>query len=247
MSRQGNLSGLLYGENMYTNKYAKTVKTIGIILFITLVFSAVYSFTRLIFAPTELTVGAPYQKIKSDYLLMLSQCLLGLFVMALPSAFSRKFKIVVPNTIVILYYVFLYCAIYLGEVRGFYAALPFWDDVLHAFSGAMLGALGIILVDLLNKNKNVSVCLSPFFISLFAFCFALSLGAIWEIYEFSLDMILGLNMQKHTVASMQLLGRAALVDTMKDIIIDAVSALIVAGIGYFLNRKYNKEEKNQTA
>lgn len=222
---------------MGTRKYAKTAKIIGIILLISLVFSAVYSLSRLISAPTEITEGAPYQKVKSDYLLMLLQCLLGLFVMALPSVFSLKFKIVVPNTIVILYYVFLYSAIYLGEVRGFYAALPFWDDILHAFSGAMLGALGIILVNLLNKNKNVSVNLSPFFISAFAFCFALSLGAIWEIYEFSLDMILGLNMQKHTLSGKALVGNAALFDTMKDIIIDAISALAVAVLGYFANKK----------
>lgn len=220
-----------------TTKYAKTVRIIGIILLISLIFSAIYAFLCLLSAPTQLAVGTAYQKVKSDYLLTFSQCLLGLFVMTLPSVFSRKFKIVVPNTIVMLYYVFLYCAIYLGEVRGFYAALPFWDDILHAFSGAMLGLLGIILVDLLNKNKNVCVKLSPFFISVFAFSFALSLGTIWEIYEFSLDALLGLNMQKHTVAGTALLGRAALFDTMKDIIIDAVSAFIVAVICYFANKK----------
>ena len=142
---------------MEAKKHAKTVKLIGIILLISLALSAVYSFIRLIAAPTEVLQGAPYQKVKSDYLLMLTQCLLGLLVMMLPTFVSKKWKIVVPNTIVILYYVFLYCAIYLGEVRNFYHLIPFWDDILHAFSGAMLGALGFILVDLLNKNKTKKV------------------------------------------------------------------------------------------
>ncbi len=222
---------------MKSRKYAKTVKLIGIILLISLVLSAVYSLLRLIAAPTEILQGAPYQKVKSDYLLILTQCLLGLLVMMLPSFVSKKWKIVVPNTIVILYYVFLYCAIYLGEVRNFYHLIPFWDDILHAFSGAMLGALGFILVDLLNKNKKVSVSLSPFFISMFAFCFAVSLGAIWEIYEFSLDWILGLNMQKHTYSGKALVGNAALFDTMKDIIIDTAAAFVVSVVGYFSNKK----------
>lgn len=228
---------------MEAKKHAKTVKLIGIILLISLALSAVYSFIRLIAAPTEILQGAPYQKVKSDYLLMLTQCLLGLLVMMLPTFVSKKWKIVVPNTIVILYYVFLYCAIYLGEVRNFYHLIPFWDDILHAFSGAMLGALGFILVDLLNKNKKVSVSLSPFFISVFAFCFAVSLGCIWEVYEFTLDSILGLNMQKHTFSGKALVGNAALFDTMKDIVIDAAAAASVAVVGYFTNKKRIKAKK----
>ena len=178
----------------------KLAVIIGWILLITLILSVGYAVIRCIMAPSEIEEGQPFEKLKSDYVLMILQCSLGIVVMMLPTFLSHKWKVVVPNTVVILYYIFLYCAIYLGEVQNFYFVIPYWDTILHAFSGAMLGALGFILVDLLNKDQKVHVNLSPFFISLFAFCFALAVGALWEIYEFSFDALLGLNMQKHTKA-----------------------------------------------
>ena len=228
---------------MTEEKQRKAARIIGTILFVTLVLSVIYAVVRFIFAPSEISADAPYQKIKTDYLLMITQCALGILVMMLPTFIARKWKIVVPDTIVIVYFAFLYCAIYLGEVRNFYYVIPHWDTILHAFSGAMLGALGFVLVDILNKDVRVAVDLSPFFLALFAFCFALSVGALWEVYEFSFDAFLGLNMQKHTTESgVELVGKAALTDTMKDIIIDALAALIVSVLGYVLRkRKYKKQ------
>ena len=142
-----------------------------------------------------------------------------------------------------LYYVFLYCAVFLGEVFDFYYVVPHWDTVLHFFSGAMLGALGFILVDLLNRSEKVRVQLSPLFVSLFAFCFALAAGAVWEIYEYTVDGVMHLNMQKYaTEAGVMLIGRAALRDTMKDIIFDALAALLVAAAGYVTNPRRKKEK-----
>lgn len=223
---------------MKTLHKEKTKRLVGLILLCTLIFSIGYAITMFILSPQQANHDQPYQKLKSDYLLMITQCILGLVVMVLPTFLSRRWNIVVPNVIVILYYVFLYCAIYLGEVRNFYYLIPHWDDILHGFSGAMLGALGFILVDLLNKNQSVRVQLSPFFVALFAFCFALAMGALWEIYEFTFDMILGLNMQKHTTeAGVSLVGIGALSDTMWDIIIDASAAFAVSVIGFFASRE----------
>jgi len=224
-----------------SNRRAKAVKIIGIILFITLIVSLVYSFVRFCMAPAERIEEQTYVKIKADYLLMVVQCFLGTLVMMLPSFLEKRFKVVVPSAVVIMYFVFLYCAIYLGEIRNFYYLIPYWDSILHAFSGAMLGALGFILVDLLNKDEHVRVSLSPFFVSVFAFCFALAVGSIWEVYEFSCDAVMGLNMQKHTTeAGIALSGGAALSDTMKDIIVDALSALAVAVFGYVTKIKKKK-------
>lgn len=222
---------------MTVKKTKSIIKIMGVILFATLIVSVVYSLIRFIMAPTETSENEPYLKVKSDYLLMMVQCLLGVFVMMLPSFFERRLKIVVPNSMVIMYFVFLYCAIYLGEIHNFYYVIPHWDTVLHAFSGGMLGALGFIFVDILNKDKTVRVSLTPFFISVFAFSFALAVGALWEIYEFSFDSLLGLNLQKHSnEMGVALVGRQALSDTMEDIIVDAVSALVVVTVGYFTEK-----------
>jgi hypothetical protein len=146
-----------------------------------------------------------------------------------------------PDYMTISYFVFLYCAIYLGEVHNFYYVIPYWDNILHSFSGGMLGAFGLSLVNILNKSDKIHLELSPGFICLFAFCFAVMIGAIWEIYEFLGDGLLGLNMQKFKLADGTLLvGHEALKDTMYDIIIDSVSALVVVIIGYLTMFKKDK-------
>jgi len=176
---------------------------------------------------------------------MLIQCVLGVVVMMIPSILERKFSINIPNYMYILYFIFLYCAIYLGEVRNFYYVIPHWDTILHSFSGAMLGALGFILVNLLNDIERLDIRLSPFFVALFAFCFALAIGTIWEIYEYLFDGLLSLNMQKFALRDGTLLaGREALSDTMEDLIVDAVSACIVSVIGYFYIKKNKLDFKD---
>ena len=217
----------------------------GTILLISLAFSIVYAFVHFLNAPTIVPEGIPHKKIKSDYLLMLTQCTLGLIVMLLPSAINHKWSVPIPRAIYTCYYVFLYCAIFLGEVFDFYYVIPQWDIILHAFSGAMLSAFGFIMVDLLNMNQRIPVSLSPFFESVFAFCFALALGTLWEIYEFSCDMILGLNMQKvYKADGTALIGAAALMDTMEDLIVDGVAAAVVAIVGYKANKRKNLQVKN---
>ena len=218
----------------------------GVILFVSLAFSVIYSAVRFAVAPVDVPLGEPYMHIKSDYALMFLQCLLGLFVLALPSIISHRWNLSIPNFIYIMYYAFLYCAVFLGEVLDFYYRIPHWDTILHFFSGAMLGALGFILVEWLNDDENIRVTLSPVFVALFAFCFALSCGAVWEIYEFTLDGLIGLNMQKYALAGgEQLTGHLALTDTMKDIIVDALAAFIISLIGYIrLKAAVQKTKQN---
>jgi len=211
----------------------------GWILLITLILSIIYSVVQIVRSPAE-PHGDEYEKLKSDYVLMLTQCILGLIVMFIPSIIERRWSIDIPNYMEILYFIFLYCAIYLGEVRNFYYLIPYWDTILHAFSGTMLGALGFTLVSILNDSAKIKIVLSPFFVSLFSFSFALASGAIWEIYEYAFDGFLSLNMQKFALEDGTLLiGRAALSDTMQDLIVDAISALAVVTVGHFtIKKKY---------
>lgn len=207
-------------------------------VFATLVLSVVFLVTRVFLAPADKVL--PYGRVKSDYLLMLSQCILGLVAMTLPGFFEHKFKIVIPSKMLILYTLFLYAAIFLGEVRSFYYTVNHWDTILHTFSGAMLGALGFSFVTLLNNTDRIPFNLSPLFVAIFAFCFGVTLGVAWEVYEFAFDGILGLNMQKFALEDgTQLIGRIALSDTMKDLIVDCVGAFVMSVIGY-ISLKYKK-------
>ena len=219
-----------------TRSSAFWVKVFPRFLFGTLVVSIIFVIYKIITAESA-TPDVPYDHVRSDYVLMLLQCSFGLAVMFLPSMLERRFGVSVPNN---MYLVFLYAAIYLGEVRSFYYIVPRWDTILHAFSGAMLGTLGFSLVYLMNDSKRVHVEISPAFVAIFAFFFAVSMGAVWEIYEFTMDGILGLNMQKFaTEEGVMLIGRAALRDTMKDIVVDIIGAGIACLAGYLSLKRKN--------
>lgn len=171
---------------------------------------------------------------RADYVLMLVQCALGVLVMHIPMLLAKHFRFVVPPFLFTMYILFLYCAIFLGEVRSFYYVVPHWDDILHCMSSMMTGFFGLMTISILNREEHIVVRLSPFFMALFAFAFSVMVGSLWEIYEYVFDGILGLNMQKFITASGEVLvGHAALTDTMKDIVVDTVGALVSSVIGYF--------------
>lgn len=213
-------------------------KFISRFVFASLLISFVFLIIRIVLAPIEIDEALPHQRIKSDYILMLVQCFLGIIAMMLPDMLKKKIHLSIPSNMLILYSLFLYCAIFLGEVRNFYYTIPHWDTILHTFSGGMLGAIGYSFVTILNKSDEIPMNLSPLFVALFSFCFALTLGVFWEIYEFTFDGLLGLNMQKFMLEDgTKLIGRAALQDTMKDLIVDGLGAFLMSLMGY-ISLKY---------
>ena len=215
-------------------------KVVAIAVFATLLSSILFIAIAMAMAPSEPNPAEPYRRVKGDYVLMLLQCIVGVAAMLLPSLLKRTLNLVIPSKMMLLFAVFLYCAIYLGEVRAFYYNVPHWDTILHTFSGAMLGALGFSVINFLNKTDRVPMNLSPLFVVVFAFCFALALGVVWEIYEFTADALLHTNMQKFALESGEpLVGRDALMDTMKDLIVDTLGALAMSIIGY-ISLKYKK-------
>lgn len=216
-------------KNRHHEKRKTIIFSIVLALLVLSVFYAVYMYIVAPHGPAQ----NEYERVKSDYVLMILQCIVGSIIIFLPSQVENRFRINIPDIMEIMYFIFLFCAIYLGEVQNFYFKIPYWDLILHSFSAAMLGALGFVLVSFLNDMERINIHLSPFFVSLFAFSFAITCGTIWEIYEFLADGVLGTNMQKFITADGTILsGREALRDTMEDIIVDVVSALAVTTYGY---------------
>ena len=196
----------------------------------------VYLILRLIFGGGSSNEAGYHSD--SDYLLMLMQCILGLVTIHLPGILERRLRFELPGLLYGFYIVFLYCAIFLGEVRSFYYLFPRWDSILHFFSSLMTGFFGLMVVTILNRDRHVSMNLSPLFVCLFAFCFSVTIGSLWEIYEFLGDGLFGLNMQKFMTAQGELLvGHDALRDTMKDIIVDVLGALLASVIGMISIRR----------
>lgn len=224
-------------------KLEKDKNVVFAFVLLLLIISTVYAAYMLFNAPSGIAQNE-YERVKSDYILMILQCVLGCIIIFLPSKVEHLFHIDIPDLMEIIYFIFLFCAIYLGEVRNFYLRIAYWDVILHCFSAAMLGAVGFMIVNILNSSEKISIQLSPFFVALFAFSFAILCGTVWEIYEFTADGILGTNMQKFMSGNRTLLvGREALLDTMEDLVVDCFGALIVTMIGYFdLRKKHLKLE-----
>jgi len=217
-----------------------SIKNLMRFIFSTFIILIIYISVRIFLAPSVAPASEITVRVKSDYILMLLQCFAGALAMWALGFLKHRVRLNIPSAMIIIYVIFLYCAIYLGEVRNFYYIVPHWDTMLHTFSGAALGALGFSLVSLMNKYKPVYFSLSPGFVALFAFCFALALGVLWEIYEFSVDYLLHTNMQKYAIETGKLLiGQEALIDTMKDLIVDTIGAFAMSIVGY-ISLKYNK-------
>jgi hypothetical protein len=225
-------------ELKYRNKkYTQRKNMIFLFVLLLLIISIIYAIYMFIDAPSGIAQNQ-YERVKSDYLLMILQCVVGSIIIFIPSRVERMLHIDIPDLMEIIYFVFLFCAIYLGEVRNFYYRIPYWDLILHCFSAAMLGALGFMIVNILNNAEKINIQLSPFFVALFAFSFAITCGTVWEVYEFAADGLLGTNMQKFITANgTVLVAREALYDTMEDLIVDGLGALAVTMIGYFDLRK----------
>lgn len=214
---------------------------LAIVLYALLVVSLVFALVRFVQTPPDAITQEPGSRTKNDYGLMVVQCLLGMLVTYLPAFIEKKLNIDIPDLLEYMYLVFLFCAIYLGEVRNFYFRIPYWDTILHAMSGGMLAIIGFYIVHILNNWDRLDLHLSPFFVAFFAFCFAAACGVVWEIYEFSVDSLLSMNMQKYlTDTGEALVGAAALQDTMEDLIVDLVSALVVSALGYSVLAKRKK-------
>ena len=109
------------------------------------------------------------------------------------------FKVELPTVLEIIILVFIFAAEILGEISEFYLMFPFWDTVLHTMNGFLAAAIGFSLVDLLNRSERTVFSLSPLFMAIVAFCFSMTIGVIWEFFEFGMDQIGGFDMQKDTV------------------------------------------------
>ena len=128
-------------------------------------------------------------------------CILTLLLLIIPSFVQVTFKIELPTTLEIIVLLFIFGAEILGEIAEFYLVFPFWDTVLHTLNGFLAAAIGFSLVDLLNRSERTVFHLSPLFTAIVAFCFSMTIGAVWEFFEFGMDQILGFDMQKDTVVS----------------------------------------------
>lgn len=150
----------------------------------------------------------------------------GIMILTLAPVVFRM-PVEIPSEVQIVALLFVFASLFLGEVRDYYQRFWWWDAALHTTSGLLLGMLGFMFVYILNEDRNVDLHMRPSFVALFAFFFAVGLGALWEIFEFGMDEFAGTNMQPAVPGD-----PSGLTDTIHDLIVDSVGAAIVAVGGW---------------
>lgn len=204
-------------------------------------------------------------------------CGLTLVLFTLPTVIERRIKIDLPDTLEIIILLFIFAAEILGEIQAYYTIFKGWDTMLHTLNGFLCAAIGFSLVDLLNRNERFSLSLSPAFMSIVAFCFSMTIGVLWEFFEFGMDQWLLFDMQKDTVintistvnldpaggttavavkgiqevilvledGTQMPLGLGGyldvgIIDTMKDLFVNFIGAVVFSTIGYFYVKNRGK-------
>ena len=175
-----------------------------------------------------------YLLIESQWLSLFVVSLL-LIVLFIPIIFKKRLQVDIPAEFHLTAVLFTFAALYLGEVQHFYQRVWWWDIALHGSAGLLMGIFGFLLIYILNESIRIDIHLTPGFISFFAFTFAVSIGTVWEIFEFSADQIFQLNMQKPMMGD-----PSGLTDTMWDMIVNAIGALMISLTGWW----YLKSKKN---
>ena len=137
------------------------------------------------------------EAVKGDYYNVFL-CGLTLVLFMIPTFVEHRLHIDVPNTLEIIILLFIFSAEILGEIQEYYLIFPFWDTMLHTMNGFLMAAIGIAMVDILNRSRKFKVRLSPAFVALVAFCFSMTVGVVWEFFEYGMDVFFHTDMQKDT-------------------------------------------------
>ena len=206
-------------------------------------------------------------------------CALTLILFTLPTIISDKINIELPSFLEITVYLFIFAAEILGEIQNFYGIFKYWDTMLHTLNGFLCAAIGFSLVDILNREDKFRISMTPSYLAIVAFCFSMTIGVLWEFYEFGADYYLHKDMQKdrivNVVSSVKINGTdenppevlkditetriysdngktetiikggyldIGIIDTMKDLFVNFIGAIIFSTIGYIYvkNRKDSK-------
>lgn len=215
---------------------------------------------RLVFALTcigalvaGIRVGVAEHRLAGTYFITAFTALVSLLLTHAPDIAKVKDSLMMPMAFQVVFSLFVFCAMFLGEMLDFYTRFIWWDLMLHFASGVMFSLVGLMLFTSLNRKKDVRSQLNPITIVLFAVCFSLACGVVWEIFEYAGDTLLGMNMQRwqstvsgeewSALQNVSNLSNPGLVNTMKDTIADALGSILSIAVIIPLVRHGNKYKK----
>jgi len=198
-------------------------------------------YTRYLFI--ILSIAAVIDNLYRGDMVTVASAALTILFLLLPPVIERLLKISLPTSFKIIYLVFIIASMYLGEIHSFFYRLPVWDIILHTASAMMLAYITFLMVFVLNRDNDINLKLSPFFIAIFVFCVPVALGAVWEVFEFAVDKIFGVNMIK-AIDPNDITRfydyRRGFMNSLHDMVMDTSGAFIIATGAYIYLKKQGK-------
>ena len=205
-------------------------------------------------------------------------CILTLILFMIPVIVDHRLNIKLPSALETVILLFIFAAEILGEIQSFYTIIPYWDTMLHTINGFLMAAFGFAMIDVLNRSPKIHISMSPIFVAFVAFCFSMTVGVVWEFFEYFMDTFVGMDMQKDwivngivsaklnpdglnepvvikditaTIVHGTINGKAAeyyidgyldvgTIDTMKDLLVNCIGAIVFSVIGVFYLKQRDK-------
>lgn len=198
-------------------------------------------------------------------------CVLTLLLFMIPSFLEKRLNIELPTLLEYIILLFIFSAEILGEINRFYLRIPYWDTILHTLNGFIMAGIGLSMIDILNRHDSLHFKMSQIFVCLVAFCFSMTVGVLWEFFEYGMDTFTHTDMQKDTyvnridsvdlnpsgenvplavekITAVTVSGTVngeettltldsyldiGLNDTMEDLFVNCIGALVFSFFGYF--------------
>ena len=153
--------------------------------------------------------------------------LLTLVLSIAPVLLASRFYVNVPVPFLVATTLFIIGSVLAGEAFEFYERVWWWDLALHGASAVGFGLFGFLFIFMLFEGDRFAA--PPLAIAFLSFCVAITVGSVWEMFEYAMDLGFGLNMQK-----------SGLDDTMGDLFVNALGAALGAISGFFYLKGRNR-------
>lgn len=140
----------------------------------------------------------------------------------IPYILEKIFKIKIDNKIKFVYIFFIFLAHFIGVILEVYNKIYCYDKIVHFLSGVLTSYLSLLILSVFNKDKN------KLFNSIYMIIFTLAIAALWEMFEYTANIVFGGDAQKVILTGVN--------DTMQDIIVAFMGSILVSTLYIFNNK-----------
>ena len=132
-----------------------------------------------------------------------------------PTMVRKILHLKISYTMELVYLLFIIFGHFIGSILGIYNEIPHYDKIMHTLSGVLTSFVALIVLNNINQYKFKNVI----FNIVFMIVFSLAVAGIWEIFEFTSDILFQADAQRVAISGVN--------DTMLDMIVALFGSILV--------------------